>query len=116
MRKCSSSWDACARNTPRASKAFEIEVIPAARSPKGKATLAQDIVWKNRDAYENQDKLDGCYLLRTDREDLSDAEIWETYVILTRIETAFRALDRAEHNHGVYLSVLMSACIRRIGG
>jgi transposase len=77
---------------PRASKAFEIEVIPAAGSPKGKATLAQDLVWKKRDPYENQDKLDGCYLLRTDREDLSDAEIWETYVMLTRIEAAFRAL------------------------
>ncbi len=77
---------------PRASKAFEIEVIPAAGSAKGKATLAQDIVCKKRDTYENQDKLDGCYLLRTDREDLSDAEIWETYVMLTRIETAFRAL------------------------
>ncbi len=76
----------------RASKALEVEVIPAAESSKDKATLAQDIVWKKRVAYEHQDQLDGCYLLRTDREDLSDAEIWETYVMLTRIETAFRAL------------------------
>ena len=30
--------------------------------------------------------------MRTDREDSSDAEIWETYVLLTRVETAFRAL------------------------
>lgn len=77
---------------PRASKAFEVEVIPAAESSQDKARIAQDIVWKKRDAYEHQDKLDGCYLLRTDREDLSDAEIWETYVMLTRIESAFRAL------------------------
>jgi transposase len=77
---------------PRASKTFEVEVIPAAESSKAMARSAQDIVWKKRDAYEHQDKLDGCYLLRTDRENLSDAEIWETYVMLTRIESAFRAL------------------------
>jgi transposase len=77
---------------PRASKAFDVGVIPLADSSKDQATLAKDIVWKKRDRYENEDKLDGCYLLRTDREDLNDKEIWETYVLLTRIETAFRAL------------------------
>jgi hypothetical protein len=78
---------------PRASKAFAVEVIPAAESFKDQATLAKDIVWKQRDAYEHHDKLDGGYLLRTDREDLIDAEIGETYGMLTRIETAFRALQ-----------------------
>ena len=77
---------------PRASKAFDVGVIPLPDSSKDQATLAKDIVWKKRDRYENEDKLDGCYLLRTDREDLNDKEIWETYVLLTRIETAFRAL------------------------
>lgn len=77
---------------PRASKAFEVDVVPLSEPAKKHSVLAKDIVWKRRDAYENQEKLDGCYLLRTDREDLSDAEIWETYVMLTRIETAFRAL------------------------
>lgn len=77
---------------PRASKAFEVKVTPAADSSTDKVIIAKDIVWKKRNAYDNAEKLDGCYLLRTDREDLSDAEIWETYVMLTRIETAFRAL------------------------
>jgi hypothetical protein len=35
---------------------------------------------------------DGCYVLRTDRMDLSDKQIWETYVMLTRIENAFRSM------------------------
>lgn len=34
----------------------------------------------------------GCYILRTDREDLDDTEIWETYCMLTRVENSFRTL------------------------
>jgi transposase len=37
-------------------------------------------------------RLDGGYLLKTDRTDLSDEEIWRTYVLLTRAESAFRAM------------------------
>jgi transposase len=47
---------------------------------------------EKRTSYAQQSKLDGCYVLRTDREDLTDKEIWETYLMLTRIEAAFRAL------------------------
>jgi len=35
-------------------------------------------------------KLDGSYVLRTDRQDLSAEEIWRTYMLLTRVEAAFR--------------------------
>lgn len=38
------------------------------------------------------EKLDGSYLLKTDRQDLSAEEIWSTYILLTRAEAAFRAL------------------------
>jgi transposase len=34
--------------------------------------------------------LDGAYLLKTDREDLSGEEIWNLYMLLTRAENAFR--------------------------
>ena len=37
-------------------------------------------------------RLDGGYLLKTDRQDLTDAEIWRTYILLTRVEAAFRAM------------------------
>jgi transposase len=77
---------------PRASKLFEVEVIHDSERSKNKFATAKDIVWKERNSYAEQSKLDGCYVLRTDREDLTDKEIWETYVMLTRIETAFRAL------------------------
>jgi transposase len=36
--------------------------------------------------------LDGTYLLKTDRQDLADDEVWRLYILLTRVETAFRAL------------------------
>src|SRR5208337_1262423 len=38
------------------------------------------------------EKLDGSYLLKTDREDLSADEAWRIYILLTRAEAAFRSL------------------------
>jgi len=35
-------------------------------------------------------KLDGSYVLKTDRQDLTADEIWRTYMLLTRVEDAFR--------------------------
>ena len=37
-------------------------------------------------------RLDGGYLLKTDRQDVTDDEIWRTYILLTRVEAAFRAM------------------------
>ena len=37
-------------------------------------------------------KLDGGYVLKTDRQDLTADEIWRTYILLTRVEAAFRAM------------------------
>jgi hypothetical protein len=36
------------------------------------------------------ERLDGCYLIKTDRKDLSGDELWRIYVLLTRAENAFR--------------------------
>lgn len=36
------------------------------------------------------EQVDGAYLLRTDRTDLSDQEVWKHYMMLTRVEAAFR--------------------------
>jgi len=38
------------------------------------------------------EKLDGSYLLKTDREDLSADETWRIYTLLTQAEAAFRTL------------------------
>ncbi len=39
---------------------------------------------------ETAEKLDGSYVLKTDHQDLSQEEIWRSYVLLTRVEDAFR--------------------------
>jgi transposase len=41
------------------------------------------------------EKLDGSYLLKTDREDLSAEEAWRIYTLLTRAEAAFGTLKSA---------------------
>lgn len=38
------------------------------------------------------ESLDGSYILKTDRNDLSDEEAWRTYILLTRAENAFRSM------------------------
>ena len=42
------------------------------------------------DKHLHAERLDGCYLLKTDREDLSGDELWRIYILLTRAENAFR--------------------------
>lgn len=75
---------------PRASKLYDVEVQvdnPSVKKPKAKA-----IVWKKRTHYEAERSFEGCYVLRTDCVELTDTQIWETYVMLTRVESAFRSL------------------------
>jgi transposase len=42
------------------------------------------------DKHAKAERLDGCYLLKTNRKDLSGDELWRIYVLLTRAEAAFR--------------------------
>ena len=46
----------------------------------------------DEDKRTRAEKLDGSYLLKTDRRDLSAEEAWRVYVLLTRAEAAFRTL------------------------
>lgn len=52
-------------------------------APSLKWGLKEDI----RDKLE---KTDGNYIIKTNREDLKDEEIWKMYIMLTRVEKAFR--------------------------
>jgi transposase len=54
-----------------------------------KKTFSYSLEENKRTAAE---KLDGSYLLKTDREDLSAEEAWRIYILLTRAEAAFRTL------------------------
>ncbi|MGH9260511.1 MAG: IS1634 family transposase, partial [Acidimicrobiales bacterium] len=60
--------------------------------------LAYDATTRAVTGIEHADKkakavqLDGAYMLKTDRQDLPDTEVWHLYMLLTRVEAAFRAL------------------------
>jgi transposase len=54
---------------------------------------APAVTWTPHDDLQTKAaRLDGGYLLKTDRQDLSDDEIWRLYILLTRVEDAFRDL------------------------
>jgi transposase len=77
---------------PRASKLYDVEVIPENQAASLKSLKAADIIWGKRNGARQHEAFEGCYVLRTDRMDLADKEIWQTYIMLTRIERAFRSL------------------------
>jgi transposase len=52
----------------------------------------QLLVERDEERYQRAIGLDGTYLMKTDRTDLADDEIWRTYMLLTRVEHAFRDL------------------------
>ncbi len=66
---------------PRVARYFDIAYDPDT------AALAATL---NADKYATAERLDGCYLLKTDRNDLSGDELWRIYILLTRAENAFR--------------------------
>jgi transposase len=54
-------------------------------------TDGKGIIWQeDSDKKATAKKLDGSYVLKTDRQDLTAGEIWRTYILLTRVEDAFR--------------------------
>ncbi len=51
------------------------------------------LTWERKDKlYEKDEKLHGCYHLRSTRKDLTEDEIWKIYMTLTKVEDAFRLL------------------------
>ncbi len=77
-----------------AAKLYTVEVIPEKDKPATDANLlAKNIVWKKKkNVYGKEIGQEGSYILRSDRLDLSNAEIWKTYVMLNQIENAFRCM------------------------
>lgn len=54
---------------------------------------AKTLIWQlDENARGRAEKLDGAYLLKTDRTDLSAEDVWRIYSLLTRAEDAFRDL------------------------
>jgi len=72
----------------RAGGAFEVK-IAAIPNPTGKARLS--ITWRRNPRWGEWNALaEGCYLLRTNLNDLDPATLWKRYIQLTEAEWAFR--------------------------
>jgi len=51
------------------------------------------LIWEaDGELKRRAERLDGSYVLKTDRRDLTKEEIWRHYILLTRVESAFRAM------------------------
>ena len=60
---------------------------------KDPGNLRAGLAWQRKDEARTQDEqLLGCYVLRTDRSELSAEQLWEIYVLLSRAEDGFAAL------------------------
>ncbi len=73
---------------PAAAKLYNIEIIPEenklSSDPQVKAV---EVKWdKKEKKYTEEEKIEGSYVLRTDRSDLSDERIWDIYIMLGNIE------------------------------
>jgi transposase len=68
---------------PRVARYYELAYDPATR-----AVTETEHAEKKATAGH----LDGTYILKTDRQDLTAEEIWRLYMLLTRVEAAFRAM------------------------
>lgn len=50
------------------------------------------LIEEEAEAKARAHRMDGAYLLKTDRKDLETEEAWRVYILLTRVENAFRDL------------------------
>lgn len=66
---------------PRVARYYKLSYDPQ------NATLVADF---DPDRHAKAEQLDGCYLLKTSRKDLTGDELWRIYALLTRAENAFR--------------------------
>ncbi|HIG30980.1 MAG TPA: IS1634 family transposase, partial [Verrucomicrobiales bacterium] len=71
---------------PRVQRYYTIELSSENRPLEGLLFTRKD-----RELQEHQ-KLFGCYVLRTDRQDFEPEELWSVYMGLTQAEEGFRAL------------------------
>lgn len=78
---------------PRVARYYELAVDPQ---------TAQFTVTFKEEEHAKAERLDGCYLLKTDRTDLSAEDCWRIYVLLTRAEDAFRDMKTPLAERPIY--------------
>jgi transposase len=79
---------------PRVARYYELAVVDP-DTAQFSATLKEDELAKAA-------QLDGCYLIKTDRDDLSAEDYWRLYALLTRAEDAFRDMKTPLAERPIY--------------
>lgn len=74
---------------------YEIEI----KEESGKAS---EINWKVKNDTDMINKFSGSYYIKTSRTDLSEKEVWNLYMTLTKVESAFRYLKSSLGLRPVY--------------
>jgi len=73
---------------PRVARYYDIEF-----EPPEEQTRCGTLRWKRKDhEWETDRTMLGCYVLRTDRKDLTGTELWDLYMTLASAEEGFKAL------------------------
>jgi hypothetical protein len=89
----------------QAAKYYEIEVVPEKNSRKKKKNLnAVDIRYSRKTALDDTERSEGCYILRTNRDDLDADKVWKYYMKLLEIERSFRTLKSSLGINPIYHS------------
>jgi hypothetical protein len=71
-------------------KLYTIEIVPEETDGQDVKTVkVKEIKWEKNEKYAAEEEREGSYILKTDRTDLTDKEIWDLYVMLRRIEYSF---------------------------
>jgi transposase len=79
---------------PRVARYYELAVVDP-DTAQFSTTLKEDELAKAA-------QLDGCYLIKTDRDDLSAEDYWRLYALLTRAEDAFRDMKTPLAERPIY--------------
>jgi transposase len=78
---------------PRVQRYYTFDVsLPSGKEGIAKSAVSSIKVQRKDDLYDATNSLAGCYVLRTDRKELNDQQIWHMYMTLTKAEDGFRAL------------------------
>ncbi len=69
----------------------------------------KSVTWReNADKKAHAKKLDGSYVLKSDRKDLIAEEIRRNYILLTRVEDAFRDMKSPLMERPIFLAAIRS--------
>ena len=77
------------QKNPRVARYYDVSAEPVGGEHPEQLT----VIWKRRDdSWQEDQDMFGCYVLRSDRRDLSADELWQLYMTLCHAEDGFHAL------------------------